>query len=301
MAQSGNNNTRIDFKNASQTIGSLSTTWATTGTVTQRIDLTGTVLTINQSANTTFGDYSSGSALGYGFISGSGSIVKAGNGTLTLTSGSNSYTGLTTIAAGTLALAGNGAIGTGGLNLGTTASPGTLDLASLTAASYSLPSTGDLSGVGTLTGGGKTLAVLGSFLPGNSPGTVTVDTGFTLDLSNSLGSTFEITNPAYTAGSYDLVQGFGSVVLGGALNLNFSGGSYADGTNVVRLFGSGLTVSGSFSAVNTTGLGSGQSATFDAATGYVTIVPEPSSLVLAGAGALLCGMLAWRRRRANAG
>jgi hypothetical protein len=67
------------------------------------------------------------------------------------------------------------------------------------------------------------------------------------------------------------------------------------------LFGSGLTVSGSFSAVNTTGLGSGQSATFDAATGYVTIVPEPSSLVLAGAGALLCGMLAWRRRRANAG
>ena len=301
MAQSGNNNTRIDFKNASQTIGSLSTTWATTGTVTQRIDLTGTVLTINQSANTTFGDYSSGSALGYGFISGSGSIVKAGNGTLTLTSGSNSYTGLTTIAAGSLALAGNGAIGTGGLNLGTTASPGTLDLASLTAASYSLPSTGDLSGVGTLTGGGKTLAVLGSFLPGNSPGTVTVDTGFTLDLSNSLGSTFEITNPAYTAGSYDLVQGFGSVVLGGALNLNFSGGSYADGTNVVRLFGSGLTVSGSFSAVNTTGLGSGQSATFDAATGYVTIVPEPSSLVLAGAGALLCGMLAWRRRRANAG
>jgi len=67
-----------------------------------------------------------------------------------------------------------------------------------------------LIGSGTLSGSGKTLAVSGSFRPGNSPGTVTVDTGFLLDLSGATGTTFDITDPVFAAGSYSLVDGAGS-------------------------------------------------------------------------------------------
>jgi hypothetical protein len=202
------------------------------------------------------------------------------------------------IAGGTIALSGTGSIGTGGLNLGTVASPGTFDLAALTAATYSLPSTGNLAGAGTLAGSGKTLAVLGSFLPGNSPGTVTVGSGLSLDLSNSGSSVFEITSPAFTAGTFDLVNGDGSVVYGGILNLIFSGGSYADGTDVLKIFANTGGRSGYFSAVNATGLGAGQSATFNPATGFITVVPEPSTIALmASAGAGLAGMMRWRKQR----
>ena len=73
----------------------------------------------------------------------------------------NSYSGLTTISAGTLALSGTGSIGTGGLSLETTGSSGVFDLAGLTAGSYSLPATCNLTGVGTLSGSGKSLVFSG--------------------------------------------------------------------------------------------------------------------------------------------
>jgi hypothetical protein len=174
------------------------------------------------------------------------------------------------------------------LDLGTTGSPGEFDLSGLTAGTYSLPATGNLVGVGTLSGSGKSLAVLGSYLPGNSPGTVTLGSGLSLDLSNSGSSVFEITDPAFTVGTYDLVNGDGSVVFGGILNLAFSGGSYADGTDVLQLFANNGGISGSFSAVNFSGLAAGQSATFNPTTGFITVVPEPSTWVMALAG-LACG------------
>ncbi len=231
-----------------------------------------------------------------GVLSGSGVVAKQAAGLLTL-AGANSYSGLTTISAGTLALSGTGRIGTGGLNLGTTGSPGVFDLSGLTAGSYSLPATGNLAGVGTLSGSGKSLAVLGSFLPGNSAGTITVGTGLSLDLSNSGSSVFEITNPAFTAGTFDLVNGDGSVVYGGILNLAFSGGSYANAADVLQLFANTGGRSGNFSAVNATGLAPGQSATFNPATGFITAVPEPSTCVMALAGLACGGYSLFRRRR----
>ncbi len=192
-----------------------------------------------------------------------------------------------------------GSIGTGGLNLGATGSPGVFDLAALTASSYSLPSSASLAGVGTLSGSGKSLAVLGSLAPGNSAGTITVGTGLARDLANSGTSVFVITSPAYTAGTFDLVSGDGSVVFGGILNLAFSGGTYADGTDVLQIFANTGGRSGNFSAVNATGLGAGQSATFNPTTGFITVVPEPSTIALvASAGAGLAGMMRWRKRRA---
>ena len=230
-----------------------------------------------------------------GIISGTGAVTKQGGGTLTL-DGANSYSSVTTISGGVLALSGTGSIGTGDLNLGY---GGVFDLTALTSGTYSLPSTGDLIGSGTLTGNGHTLAVLGAFLPGNSPGTVTVDSGFTLNLSNSGTSLFEITSPAFTAGTFDLVSGDGSVVFGGILNLAFSGGSYAEGTDVLQIFATTGGRSGNFSAVNATGLAAGQSATFNSATGFITVVPEPSTYAMALAG-LACGGYTMFRRRKRA-
>jgi autotransporter-associated beta strand protein/T5SS/PEP-CTERM-associated repeat protein len=231
-----------------------------------------------------------------GVLSGSGAVTKEAAGLLTF-AGANSYSGLTTIAGGTIALSGAGAIGTGGLNLGTTGSPGVFDLSALTAGTYSLPATGNLAGVGRLSGNGKTLGVLGSFLPGNSPGTVTVDSGFTLDISNSGSSVFEITSPAYTVGTYDLVSGDGSVVFGGILNLNFSGGTYTEGTDVLQLFANSGGLFGSFSAVNFTGLAAGQLATFNPVTGFISLVPEPSTYASLLAGLACGGSVVFRRRK----
>ena len=231
-----------------------------------------------------------------GIISGTGAVTKQGAGTLTL-NGANSYSGVTTISGGVLALSGTGSIGTGDLNLGY---GGVFDLTALASGTYSLPSAGDLIGSGTLTGSGHTLAVLGAFQPGNSPGTVTLDTGFTLDLSGATSTTFDITNPLFTAGTYDLVNGNGSMIFGGILNLTFSGGSYDNGTDVLQLFANTGGFSGDFESVVSTGLAAGQFATFNATTGSISVVPEPSTYAMALAGLACGGWQMYRRRRLKA-
>jgi autotransporter-associated beta strand protein/T5SS/PEP-CTERM-associated repeat protein len=229
-----------------------------------------------------------------GVLSGSGAVTKQGAGTLTL-DGVNSYAGRTTISGGTLALSGAGSIGSGGLSLGTS---GVFDIAGLTSGSYPLPTSGNLTGAGMLSGKSHTLAVLGSFLPGNSPGIVTADTGLTLDLKNSISSTFEITDPLYAPGTFDLVNGTGSLVFGGILNLNFSGGTFANGIDVLQLFANTGGLAGAFTQVNSTGLKAGQYATFNAATGSISLVPEPSSYALMAVGMGLTVLILRRKRRA---
>ena len=205
-----------------------------------------------------------------GAISGSGSLVKQGAGTLILT-GANTLTGGTTISAGTLAL-GNG--GTSGLLTGNVVDNGTLavnrsdalTLAGGISGSGSLVKQGAgtlvLTGANTLTGGttisGGTLALGNGGTSGSLTGDVT-DNG-TLAINRSDALTF--------AG---VISGTGSLTKQGAGTLALTG---------TNSFGGGTTISG-----GTLALGNG--GTSGSLTGDVTdngtlAINRSDALTLAG-------------------
>jgi len=152
-----------------------------------------------------------------GPISGSGTLHQAGAGTLTLTAAS-SYTGNTTISAGTLALASSASIASSaritigsGARLDTSALAGGLTLAS----GQRLTGTGTVAGRLTA-GSGSTIA------PGNSPGTLIFADGLALAngsiLDLELGTTSDLLR--VTGGTLT-----GSASAGGIrLNLTNAGG-----------------------------------------------------------------------------
>lgn len=88
----GSVDSKVIFNNSAQTITSLGT--SSIGTAIPAVVLNGTVLEVNQSANSIFN----------GTIGGTGMVGKSGNGTLTLAR-QNSYTGGTVIVGGTLTTA----------------------------------------------------------------------------------------------------------------------------------------------------------------------------------------------------
>jgi hypothetical protein len=94
------------------------------------------------------------------------------------------------------------------------------------------------------------------------------------------------------------VNGNGSVIFGGILNLVFSGGTYANGETVLQLFANTGSRVGDFSAVNVTGLAEGQYATSNPVTGSLSVVPEPSAFAIALAGLACGGFSMWRRKHA---
>lgn len=248
-----------------------------------------------------------------GNSTGAGSLTKVGSGTMTL-SGVNGYTGATNVNEGTLIVSGSIASTSTNIAPGAvltftgSASAGNISIGS--GASFALGTAGTAGAVtingGTLTGAGTvgSLAFTGSsaFSPGNSPGTVTLADGGSLTMSSGTVSNFEITSSLFTPGSYDLVIGTAggaaeSVAFDGILNLVFTGTGYSVSATAVKLFDVD-SYSGSFSAINVTGLDAGLVATFNSSTGYVSIaaIPEPSSIaVLAGFGALV--FVSYRRRR----
>ncbi|CAB3797763.1 autotransporter domain-containing protein [Paraburkholderia fynbosensis] len=146
-----------------------------------------------------------------GVLSGSGSLAKAGNGALTLTN-TNTYTGMTSISAGTLALTGSGSINsTSGM-----VNNGTFDISGVTATPIPGVPTGvvllpNLSGSGTVIDGTNILVVGTDGTSTRFSGTI-VDTGTASDTQQGIfvktgAGTFTIDGARIQGGSAFVVGG----------------------------------------------------------------------------------------------
>jgi autotransporter-associated beta strand protein len=269
-----------------------------------------------------------------GTIRGTGSLTKSGAGTLTL-SGSNAFSGGTTVAAGTLTLGNTAALlettldtsgagivsfgglmaatlgglqGSGGLTLNNTAAlPVTLTIGNngrSTLFSGSLSGSGSLVKVGT---GSLTLTVSNTYsgvtnisaggLIAGAPGVLSpfsdmIISGL-LDASlhpNTVKSLTMTSGGALDLGAGNLLTSTNAATLGGTLNLS----GVATGPLVELMAYSSET--GTFAGV--TGLPAGYKLQYNAT--ELDLVPEPSTFVLLGAGAVSLLAYAWRRRTRTA-
>lgn len=261
--------------NNTQTISELKSSWTrVTGSQTNTLNLaSGSVLTINQSSNTTFGDGAVNTLKNV--ITGAGNIVKSGgSGTLTLTSGITNHTGTLTISAGTLVfapststniLAGAGLTVTGGAmqiitstamtlgNGGVVASGGTINIAN--AATVNLGSLA-ISGSAAVTlantaavteGASGTLAISAGSLNITGSGTVTLGaggitlSGGVLNITPSAppatltftGATVTLSAPTYLSGGAISTDG-----IGGTTTIN--GGTVTLTSNSTITLGTGV-------------------------------------------------------------
>jgi autotransporter-associated beta strand protein len=159
-----------------------------------------------------------------GTISGNGgALVKQGAGTLTL-AGMNSYTGLTTVSGGTLAV--NGSV----------------------AGAMNINSSGTLGGIGSVNGL-VTVGSGGTLTPGNGgqPGSLTVGS---LSLQN--GSQTNIVLAGTTQGTgYSAVLSSGALSVGGTLSVT-EGSGFSPSPSAITSFDilSGSSLSGTFSSIN---------------------------------------------------
>lgn len=154
-------------------------------------------------------------------LAGSGGLLKADAGTLTLT-GANTYAGATDVAAGTLLVNGNQSGATG-----------------LT----SVANGATLGGIGTI-GGNVAVGNGGILAPGTSPGTLTINGNLALAGGSVLAYEF---GQADTVGGAlnDLVIVGGNLTLDGTINVSVpAGGSFGHGTYRVFSYGGSLTDNG---------------------------------------------------------
>jgi rhamnogalacturonan endolyase len=176
---------------------------------------------------------------GFGVISGTGTLIQAGDGVLVLTN-THVHTGPTFVEGGALALAGNGSIASSAsIYLG----PGTLfDVSARTSGGMTLASGKTLRGSGSVKGN-FTVGSGASLLPGESIGTLTFSNALTL----AAGSTnvFEASAGPSTS---DQVRVFGALTNGGTLRVtNISANAFVAGDNLQLL--DAASYSGSFQAV----------------------------------------------------
>jgi fibronectin-binding autotransporter adhesin len=179
----------------------------TTGSITGNVIDNG-VLAFNRSDLVTFG----------GVISGTGSLVKQGAGTLTLP-GANTYTGTTTVNAGSLIVDG-----------------------SIVSQQTFVNAGAFLGGHGTI---GGSLSNSGTVGPGDSPGTLTVANDYT---QNATG-TLRIQIGGLAANQHDLLAVNGRVTLGGTLQLVRLGSFNLQPGNQIVFLTAQKGLSGAFNTV----------------------------------------------------
>ncbi|TSA29597.1 MAG: hypothetical protein D4R65_14855 [Verrucomicrobiaceae bacterium] len=244
-------------------------------------------------------------------IGGTGNVTQSGTGTLVL-SGTNSYTGTTTITSGTLVISGGGSIGNGAvaLNGGTLIVNGAVGNGGVTVGSGAT-----MGGSGSITGA---VIVSGTLAPGNSPGNITVANSVTLADGGALS--MEI-NGATVGTGYDrlTMTGGGTLFsLNGTNDLILSLG-YTPANNALFFLvdnQGGSAISGVFEKLNGTVTTLAQNSTFTVGlqsfkisyTGDVAgnsflggddlvlqAVPEPAAWIMAALG--LTVTVVFRRRR----
>lgn len=220
LRTSGSVDSTVIFSNAAQSISSLQT--GSLGSGAASVVLNGTALTVDQSGNTTF----------TGTVTGTGSLVKAGSGVLTL-QGDMNQTGGTRISAGTLRI-GNG-LNTGSIS-GNIVNHAALSFNRVNDFTYG----GNISGTGTLTKlGGGVLTLTGV---NTHEGVTTVSAG-TLRIGNGgasgsvagdlVNNAVVIFDRSGNLGFGGDISGSGQVVHDGSGVLTFSGGlSYTGDTRV---------------------------------------------------------------------
>lgn len=239
-----------------------------------------------------------------GALTGSGTLTKQDNGTLTLLN-PDGFAGALAVAGGTLALP-SGFGGSGGsLSVGASASiagSGTISRALANQGSVSGPALGSgqfLTFSGGVTGAGNysgRIAMAGSFSPGNSPASVTFHGDLTLGSANLL--TMEIGGLVPGTG-FDQLLVSDTIAFGGTLQVTLINGFTPSAGNSFQLFSAG-TYASAFDAQQFATLPG--SLVWDASqltsTGVlsVTAIPEPATFAIWSA-ALALGATLWRRRK----
>ena len=159
--------------------------------------------------NSAAGSFSFGSAI-TNTGGNTNSVLKTGAGTTTLT-GANSYTGATTIHAGTLALGATGSIANSTtLVVGDTGSSGAVLDVTAKSGGFTVGAGQTLKGIGTVNGA---VAINGTLAPGNS-----IESLATGALTFNGGSTFAYEMNS-SAGTADLLKVSGDVTLNDTVNL----------------------------------------------------------------------------------
>ena len=197
---------------------------ATSATINNKVDMTFASITLNIADGAAANDLVVTGPISENQGAGSGAktLTKNGAGTVQLT-GANTYTGTTTINAGTLALAGTGSLASATIAV---ASGATYDVSGLTSGNYTLASGktvsvasgGTMNGTTTISSGG-TIAIASG---GVMNGALTINAGGILAAGRTSGTSLDLGSSLTSAGTITIAGAgtAGTLSVGGNMTLN---------------------------------------------------------------------------------
>jgi autotransporter-associated beta strand protein len=240
----------------------------------------GRTLTVNNTANTTI----SGGIIEDGTAR---KFTKSGTGSLVF-SGVNTNTGGTQVSAGTLALVGSGALGSGAITVSTGA---TLDVSGRADGTLTVISGQTLLGGGTIIGDAN---IAGILAPGTSAGLLTFNGKLTLESGSQTLMEIGVTGRGT---GYDAVDVAGKLTFDGTLTLSLINGYTGNMGDSFQLFNAS-EYAGVFQNVDQPALANGLSWDLSnlPSSGLIAVVPEPSSIALGLCGVAVLAQRASRRR-----